>query len=270
MKTKMKSIKPSDILFNNVAEFMAFLEKPVSNYSKPHFERIRVAREFNGNTSFDKACQLASCGWPDAPKIDTLPCPINADSYELCNDRIYDVAGDEVDVAAYCSSEPECMVTYTRHRSATSTARLVFNISAACSYAAESLVARGAFALALVEAFDKAGVSTEVIIQFASAHRQNRNLITRISLKLKEADEPVDVDRLAFWLAHPASLRQMFLAVVSRLPNDECASIGPRYGIPELAHGFASTDFVFNEMPESLTRARNMLIDCLSTLSKTK
>ena len=266
----MKTIKPSNIIFQSVTDLMAFLEKPVSNYSKPHFERIRVAREFNGNTSFDKACQLASCGWPDAPKIDTLPCQLNGDSYELCNDRIYDVAGDEVDVAAYCSGEPECMVTYTRHRRATSTARLVFNISAACSYAAESLVARGAFALALVEAFDKAGVSTEIMIQFASAHRQNRNLITRISLKLKEADEPVDVDRLAFWLAHPASLRQMFLAVVSRLPNDECASIGPCYGIPELANGFAPTDYVFNELPLSLQQAQGMLTQCLSTLSKSK
>jgi hypothetical protein len=263
-------MKPSNLFFQNVADFMTFLEKPISKFCEPYDPDVTTASEFNGNTSFQKACQLARYGWPEAPKLEAmLVQQFEEYAYEyeyVRNERHYDVAGDEVDVSLYCSGEVECMVTYTRRRT-TSTARLVFNIGAACSERAEALIARGALALALVEAFDRMGISTEIVAKLNLQHIHKPKLITEIALKLKELEDPVDVDRLGFWLGHPASLRVMFLSIVSRLPNEECASLGSCYGIPQPVCGISQTDYVFNHLPQNIQEAQSMLIECLSTLS---
>lgn len=70
-------------------------------------------------------------------------------------------------------------------------------------------VNQGAAIVALIDSLESAGYRVHVTLDRVQTATRDRGVV-RTACDLKQATEPLDVDRLAFWLAHPAALRRMF------------------------------------------------------------
>ena len=78
---------------------------------------------------------------------------------------------------------------------------------------ADTFFARGAAAVTLIEALERAGFRVQVdMISLAQRDRMGSQKV-RIACRLKDAGEVVQLDKLAFCLAHPALHRKLNFAL---------------------------------------------------------
>jgi hypothetical protein len=76
---------------------------------------------------------------------------------------------------------------------------------------AETFFARGAAAVTLIEALERAGMRIQVDMLSLATNGLGRQI--RIACRLKEAGEVIQLDKLAFCLAHPALHRKLNFAL---------------------------------------------------------
>ena len=122
-----------------------------------------------------------------------------------------DVAGYRPDVPLYLTGEPACMQIATEERRKP----LVKIVAAACysaSIDADEVFHYGVGLASLVQAYERAGYSTEVIACFCSVASDNEKLFNRLDVELKAAGQRLDIDRLAFVFCHESMLRRLKFA----------------------------------------------------------
>src|SRR5215475_3337893 len=175
--------------------------------------RTSGREEWFGTASWQETVDLVERGWPQGRDLmGQILANVEAQTQnEIVKDAfVWDVTGDFVDVGAYCSGEPECMVRTQRKRLAkVRVARLCANLSASGGVSAEVLRWRGACILALVDKLQASGIRAEVDI--ALCQKKNENAIIRL-VTVKRAEEPLHLDTLAFHLSNPSSLRRIFFS----------------------------------------------------------
>lgn len=175
---------------------------------------------FYGTTSFDEAQRLATAGWPEGVKRLTelrggLSRVVGATIAARSKTLRFDVVGDYVDVGRFLTGEPECCGQYRDDADATCQSRvvkLVANVSAIGSVQSESIFSAGAAIFAAVDILESLGKRVELWLGSGSERHGDRKRL-QVLVKLKEASQPFDADRVAFWLCSNASLRRMFFSV---------------------------------------------------------
>jgi hypothetical protein len=98
--------------------------------------------------------------------------------------------------------------------------------------------------LTAVEALRSAGVPSEVWATFTVMSKHTGNVMTTRVL-IQETGRPLDIDRLAFWVVHPAALRRVMFSVWEHEKPEVRDEFGYRrdggYGMPTWFAG--TTDF---------------------------
>jgi hypothetical protein len=148
----------------------------------------------------------------------------------------FDVAGAVPDVARYLAGEPENMLTPCEETAPARVVRLVVNICASADITAAAMYKRGAAALAMVDAIESTGARVEIAV--ANCHQSRASGNRRaVVVTVKRAEDHAEPDRLAFALAHPATLRRLWFAFAENTYTpDERAEYGVGnggYGTPE-------------------------------------
>lgn len=179
------------------------------------------SKDWYGTANWQEALDLAKNGWsegvakigPILEKIDrstakdvTVPAIVN------------DVTGDCVDVDAYLSGQPENMLRWDEVEDTKRVARILFNIAVSGGVSTEAIQWRGATVLALVDRLEAQGIRAEVTCVIHSTQwggYQNSTYFT-----VKEASEPLHLDRMAFFLVHPSSFRRLGFSGLECLPAD--------------------------------------------------
>jgi hypothetical protein len=115
------------------------------------------------------------------------------------------------------------------------TCRTIANIVASAGVSPQVIMIRGAAICALVEALEMSGRRAEVIM--ACGVRNGANTYS-ITVPVKEPDQPLDMDRLAFMLCHPAVLRRF----VFSLMETESATVRRELSVPGCYGHAADTD----------------------------
>jgi hypothetical protein len=134
----------------------------------------------------------------------------------------FDVAGAEPDVARYLEGEPENMLEFSAP-SPRPRVHIVFLFGVSCHTPASEMRERGAAIISAIDAAEARGVRVKLSV----ASFRNESMGGYI-LSLKEADQPLDLDLLAFILAHPAADRR----VGFRLMEHTMPGLPAHYGIP--------------------------------------
>lgn len=185
------------------AEYVAFASKQKDAGRKG---------KFYGNTDFSSALELARKGWSEpraeidllTEKISTHLQPILKPAFET----FFDVAGGAVDVGRFLSGEPECMVEMRLVEIAQS-GRVVTILVNGCFSAGidtREFRKRGAAIVGLVDALAKCQYSTEVWLEIS--HKTVSYLV-----KVKGAEDMLDIDVLMFAIGHEACFRQLNFAI---------------------------------------------------------
>jgi hypothetical protein len=161
---------------------------------------------------------------------DTISALVNLDTFG----SMHDVTGSEVDISRYMSGEPECMleaipIKVAGHGRAI---RIVVSFSYRCGINEATVRRRGAAVMALVYVLQQLQHPMEVLASMAvkgfswggggSSERMS------YVVEVQRADEPVDIGRVMYALAHPTMLRRMAF----RVEDHENRQIRQTFGIP--------------------------------------
>ncbi|MFG2248134.1 hypothetical protein [Spirillospora sp. NPDC048823] len=168
--------------------------------------------------SWEEALRLAEDGWTTVlPGVDAEVAELReraaADVLTTALAPTWDVTGSEVDVGAYLSGEPECMVDAVPQRMSARGRVVTFLVPAGyVNTTPHSAVRhRGVALAALCSSIISAGHSVEVWSGFCSYVSVTERFAG--VARVVSAAEPLDMGRLMFVMAHPAMLRRLWFAV---------------------------------------------------------
>lgn len=197
-------------------------------------QSIRVS-DWCGNVDLAGALALADKGWPEgrASMSESLTRAVARTQSVRAPAYSMDVGGAYPVVPLAVAGDPACMVTVgDEMRANRPVVRLVCEQWISAIVTPEGQINRGAAIVAHVDRLEDAGIRCELVARFScSAIRAlEGGLITDILAKA--CDAPVDVDKLAFLFAHPASLRRLHFKFLDHLPNKLAKAFVPGHGYP--------------------------------------
>lgn len=188
--------------------------------------------------SWDEAVQLGQDGWPLAlERVDVTVGELReraglSESVTLLEPS-WDVTGSEVDIGAYLSGVPECMVDAVPRQVSRRGKVITFVVPICYSnkVAHTAVVNRGLALATLSAAIIEAGHSVE--IWCGDAGMVSQSIRHRVMIRVISAGEPLDIGRLIFAMAHPAMCRRLLLGLWdSRKPDIVLAMVNANYGGP--------------------------------------
>lgn len=189
---------------------LAALAAPTPNWGSNWSSRCDDSwrNEWTGGASFEQAIAMARIGWPEGAAraqklLKSLQLPPFEETHSVTQN---DVTGSYVDVGEYVQGVPECMVDF---REDTRKARfLSIRVSGvmACAIPAEEAMNRGVCIAAIVDALESRGIRCDVSLVFLN--RRPRGTV-EYTVSLKRATDPLNLDVIAFGVAHPACFRRL-------------------------------------------------------------
>jgi hypothetical protein len=191
--------------------------------------------------SFDDAVAMATGkGYEEViPKVKEYLSFLETDLAEAMHmdfETIFDVSGSFVDMGRYLSGDPEnmmdCLPVPTMK-----TGR-VLKVAVPICYShtvpAKTVLNRGIAVMAMVEAFSILQHPMEVwaVMGIHGSKPGVGAVRLNYNIKVQDADQPVNMGRLMYWLAHPTVLRQLCFAVEETEESNvqRWFNIGASYG----------------------------------------
>jgi hypothetical protein len=208
--------------FDSVRDLLA----EVTDTSRPIKSGLRVTsqdrgrEEFFWTETFSEAVDLARGGWAEGTaKIvehrEACSAFLAAAKTAKTREFGWDVTGDFIDVGRLLSGEPECCGSEFDggNQIASRVVSIRLNQSVSGGISADTICARGVTVLVAVDLLESCGVRCEVTVSKGSKGTgcagSVRNLQVDSHVVVKQAGDAVDLDKLAFWVAHPASFRRL-------------------------------------------------------------
>lgn len=235
--------------FSSFADFVTAAEsRPVHSETPARNSRRTDRRDWMQTDSFEQAVAIARDGWPEGRAMVEKFRTVISDRIQssmgvqqICD---WQLAGSEVDVGRFVTGEPECMIEFhevAADKPSTKFAKVVFNMSTSGGVGFEQMQLKGAAVVALVDALEGQGVRVEVDLAMESQQggtETGRGV--RMAVTVKTAEEPVEIDRLAFALAHPSTFRRLCFSIQETIPLRD-GDAGRGYGrvsqVPEANRG---------------------------------
>jgi hypothetical protein len=223
--------------FDTFGEFLAYAEGQVPQSERHNYEHNGCRSwendlAFHGTRDFAEATALARGGWAEgAQRVAALRATLGqgldrAVATHKAATVAYGVEGLWVDEGRLVTGEPECCGYETVGD--TAVAKVVpvrLNVSASGSCDEHEFLVRGAIAVAVVDTLESLGERVHLTLG-ASAERRRTKTTYEFVATCKEPDQPLDLDRLAFFLGHRASLRRYGFSVYEKLGR-------PGSGLPQ-------------------------------------
>lgn len=129
---------------------------------------------------------------------------------------VAEVTGEMIDMGSYSEGRPDCWFATQAGEELTTgaqTVTIVADASAAAGISKDVIYIRGAALTALVASLEMAGRPCEVIVA------ANSSDLVEVRATVKRAGDPLQVDALAFALAHASMLRRLAFAVWETAPK---------------------------------------------------
>lgn len=203
-----------------------FLDAASAPPTSRHADSRSADRGWHG-ASWEQAVELATDGWPLALEETDVTVAELRERAGLSHsvtllEPTWDVTGSEVDVGAYLSGVPECMVDAVPRQVSRRGKVITFLVPGGYSntIAHHVIINRGLALATLCAAIIDAGHSVEVWSGFAGTLPLGRTANRFCGMaRVITAGEPFDVGRLIFAVAHPAMLRRLWFGVWDAQPK---------------------------------------------------
>jgi hypothetical protein len=209
----------SDLLADTVGT-----EQVKWNDSRPSSEKKKESG-FNSG-SWTECKRRAAKGWPEGLKTFTEA----LDVAKTLNDptplpsHSHDVAGQRPDVPLYCAGDPAHMIHTTHHEQGRRPA-ITFNIAigAHAGVTPKQMANQGAALVAIIDQLEADGQSVHInaVRVTTDIYREPKPQAFMAVVPIKRADEPFDLDRAAFILAYPDTLRRVMFRLHEMITHDD-------------------------------------------------
>lgn len=188
--------------------------------------------EWFGSKNYETAERLAREGWPDGLKsmarnVSALSAIASVASGPSL---FYDVAGSYPMAALAAAGLPESMVNFAPiSERVRPIVRLMIPVMASGSYESEAFLNYGSGLVAIIDNLESNNFRVE-LTTFIAAERDKEKCL--LSVRIKEAQEPVNLDKLSFCLSHVSYFRRIGFALMERNLSPEVWS--GEYGRPRI------------------------------------
>lgn len=208
--------------------------KPVYEFNswQQYIAASRVETDCTGRASQQddvrwKGCTLADAhkmaaeGWVEGAEKARKFTDLLTNAIGGLIDRIeinYDVEGHAIDIGRFVQNEPECWMRFDVEKvqqPAVKYIRIVVNGTASAGVDADTIMGRGSCVAALVELLEFAGNRCEVVLALSTRSQYNMCVLTTV----KQFDEPLDMPKIAYTLAHPSVLRVHHFSFMETMPG---------------------------------------------------
>lgn len=246
-----------EIKFNSWREFVQkaeFGEKLGSHIN--HQSEVHPGdQEWDFGMGFQGSIDAAKSGWKEGAQkiqasLDILNSHIKTKRFKTQVMPAYTQPG-VLNIGRYVSGHPKPYMQKKQIEDETGDNKsgkivnITFNITASAGISSSEMFNKGATIAALVELLERAGkrvelkarlVATDARLVATDGGKPPKSTL-RYQVPIKEAGEPIDVDRLAFSLAHPGSFRRLGFSIMEQASEkiQKALGIGEygfRYGSP--------------------------------------
>jgi hypothetical protein len=213
------------LTFHNAIDFLEYVRNVRTTSKNPSLTTEGACAENNekwcGTKTFEEAVQLAESGWKEGGDL------IRSISNKIyakiaCSSRYEAVTwaeeGEELDVGTFLDGIPEHWGTSTFRKVKTSTGtslRFYYNCSVSGSVSKKNILMRGSIACAIIAALERYGYRVELWAGDGSRNTYNTRPYNVYSyVKIKNAEDALDIDKIAFYLCHASFLRRLYFALI--------------------------------------------------------
>jgi hypothetical protein len=224
--------------YANLTDYLA----EVCDETRPIKSGLRVTSHDTGRSrffwteTFEEAVELARTGWAEGTaKVvehrEQANAFLAAAKTAKSREFGWDVEGQFIDVGRFLEGEPECCGSEFDGGDtvASRVVSLRINQAVSGSVEADAICARGVTVLCAVDLLESCGIRCEIILSIgnistggAGSVKSGKTVESHVILK--RASDPVDLDRLAFWVAHPASFRRFGFRWLEQQGLSPCGS----------------------------------------------
>jgi hypothetical protein len=218
------------ISFADVTEFGELLDTP-KTWRTSASQGHQGERAWDLGLGYENARKMLMEGWPaGAKKIQKL----QAESgFELKAKPKTgrNVTGFAPCIGAAMSGDPRAMFTRPKRPMKAPVINLVFNGGANCNVNARCFENAGVAALSLINTLESQGVSVGLYAGYTvSGYGRDGTVLLRWEVPVKKPGQPLDLERLAFLIAHPAMFRRLGFAYMERSTKASEDALGSCYG----------------------------------------
>jgi len=217
--------------YDSMLEFINQADQEVNtdNYFNSSRQENPDRTNFTKTKTFRQAVELALHGWPEGlsmiqdalddiealPAIEPLP--------------VFDVCGEAFNLDAVLQGQPENMFYFMPQEShKPRIIQLAFNFGYNAQITSAEVMARGAAIASAVNDIENAGMRVELYAYQSTAHGL---YTTTTVVKIKESQEPLELERMVFAAAHPAMHRRLNFSTKEQYSYDEFQDrFGSGYG----------------------------------------
>ena len=195
----------------------ALLPTPWKGGEESRHSRKDSDLEWYGNATFGNAVNMARTGWSDGLKSLQKNIESLAVNQSLAKSPAfyYDIAGAYPVPALAAAGIPENMVSFAPvSERARPIVRLVVALSVSCFFNARDFQNYGAGLVSIIDALESNDCRVELTIATSGQREKETSLF---SVTVKEAQDSLDLDRIAFCLSHIAFYRRIFFGIYERI-----------------------------------------------------
>ena len=201
--------------FDSLAEMIDFASGPtdMSDYSRTSLDTGAYSESWTLTRNFDEAVEVATAGFVQAQhEAETLATEIASKVRKVMHEEMtldYDMTGSVLDLDAYLTGEPNCIMQPVVHHQQTvaPTCRVLVNSAFSGSTDPQFYIKQGAVVIALCDLLRQAGYATEVWA--CSTNQGTRDRKITFAARVKGFDDYGSVSSMLFGLAHPAFQRRI-------------------------------------------------------------
>lgn len=221
--------------FDTYSEFIAkchTFEGKTKNYG---FNDQSSYGNFSGTETYREAYKLASEGWREGRDLLKLQLDkLNIDTYVRKPEQYFDVTGDYgFDMGLVIAGEPECVLQERDSEDFQSKLngpvfKMLVNTVISAGISQDVIMRRGAAICALTDILENLNIRVEIEV-VCSARMGYEKILTH-RFPLKHADESLQIDQIAFCIAHPSIERRFNFIALELFPDWNCKH--HNYGAP--------------------------------------
>jgi len=230
--------------FSSWGAFVDYCENAPSEITIDHRASRRddaSYKYFTHAENWKEVLDLSKEGWPEGLKKSKEIASSLFDHVSSMIERVdvnHDIEGHAIDVARYVDGEPECWLKFENviqeSENGHKLIKITFNCSVSAGVSIDTIIARGATIVALIELLEYAGHRVELTLAHAVSDYRHETVPTMSAfVKIKEFDQNLNMPMISYALAHPSVLRALMFSYMETAPY----LIRRLVGVPDGGYG---------------------------------
>lgn len=223
MKEKKFKEKNKEVFlqeFNSIEEFWKYIcDTPINEpFRWKQLSSVNGSEEFTKTESFEKATELLKNGCDDISKKLTEKLKVGKMDVKTMEaaKNIYDVQGFQCCVPLYLQGVPTNMIAKKNVKVKQKVITITKSISYSGYVKAEKIIEESIKALQIVKKIESQGIRCNLNISLAT---EKCGRMIGCKVRIKNANEKLNISKLSFCMVHPSMLRRIFFRYIEVNPN---------------------------------------------------